>query len=187
MCKEKEIVKIPQAVINTMSDLEKIIYGISPCSSIKEACKEINTNKNAKNLIVYRGDNRKYEDLKDDGFAPRYQLPREKILNLIAILISNIKFRADFHQWLKYPCCRNINDLWHPFVSTGTLDSHLGTYDYTINLRDVYVYDFGSGVNKMQIVFKGERLEDSSIIGILIDHQEIVFCMNIPKMYINAK
>lgn len=45
MCKEKEIVKIPQAVINTMSDLEKIIYGISPCSSIKEACKEINTNK----------------------------------------------------------------------------------------------------------------------------------------------
>ena len=28
--KEKEIVKIPQAVINTMSDLEKIIYGISP-------------------------------------------------------------------------------------------------------------------------------------------------------------
>ena len=53
MCKEKEIVKIPQAVINTMSDLEKIIYGISPCSSIKEACKEINTNKNAELVCIF--------------------------------------------------------------------------------------------------------------------------------------
>lgn len=187
MCKEKEIVKIPQAVINTMSDLEKIIYGISPCSSIKEACEKINTNKNAKNLIVYRGDNRTYDDLKDDGFAPHYQLPCEKILNLIAILISDIKFRADFHQWLKYPCCRKISDSWHPFVSTGTHDSHLGNYDYKIDLGEVYVYEFGSGINTMQIVFNGERLENSTIIGILIDHQEIVFGTNIPKSYITSK
>lgn len=168
-----------------MSKIERTIYGIEPCViNVEDICKKIDNGKKAINLTVYRGDKRTPDVITKEGFVPRFHLSQQLLLNLCSNLEVDQQFGIDFAYWCKNPNSRNIAIDFYPFVATGINDPHYTYNEYRIDLETVYQYDFGIGIYKKAIIFDKERLENSTIIGIQIDKEEIVFGTDIPSCFI---
>ncbi len=137
-------------------------------------------------LTVFRGDDRNADEILSKGFSPWYLMDIQNLRSLVVDLVHDGEFQKSLWTWWKYPGQRTINMKNNPFVATGTKDAHLGKYKYKIQLEQFKMYQIPTGGSLFfqKIGFNGDSLDNSSIIALQIDKDEVVFGTTVPPRYI---